>query len=131
DHRFRSWKRSHEMSAETIEQVQFSGSAGLDHFCRGQSWRIGNWKTILSFKLSCVFRSDRFPAGEHCRIRAHFRASLDRRMSADGHETAFVTPNVSFRESEVQYHLHCVRAINMLGEPHAPNEHRVLRAMNE
>ena len=98
---------------------------GVDHLRSGDAGPVGNFKSVMFGEVTGILGIDRHPTGEHRRVRAHLSTALHGRMSSDRHEPVFVAAHVATEEAKVHDHLHPVRAPRVLGNAHAPNQHRI------
>jgi hypothetical protein len=118
-----------QVATERIEQVDLAAMRGLEHLQGAMALAARQRSTPQRLESAPVrlvrdLEATRILVGIH----AAFAAALHAGVSADGHDPALLAAEEPTGQREIDQRFHVVDAEAMLGEPHAVDEHRALRA---
>ncbi len=118
-----------QVGAVDEQHVEVAALGGLDHLRRREAGVVRARRSPTARSTAPAWSASiGVAAGERGRVGAHLGAALHARVAADRHQPGAVASDVAAGEADVDDRLHALDAVGVLGDPHAPDEHRRPRA---
>ena len=110
------------------ENIQFVPFGGQHHLRCRQTRGRRNLEAPLLAQVASAAVAHGHATGEGRGVRPHFCSALNAGVTANGHQSGAVTSDVSAGQGHVHDGANAFHAVTVLGDTHAPNQHRSARA---